>query len=770
MRVPDDVQRRLRPVLGIYGGLGVALWPIPLFNLLHVESAAVVALAGFFVAGLSAVGWFEEGAPVRRVLGGHLAALVVPWALLTLTLLWVPNCDYATGLLFFVLFPVVSVVLAVALAYAVSGTRLRRKRLVFVLAGLGVAVLTPLYDLGLHPQFYVYNHVFGGILGPLYDEELAIRSGLFAFRALSLCWAGLLLVTGRTLRVRRGRLPDDGFPHGVVAGGLALLLGLGYLFAGPLGINTTGQVLQRALGGVYRTTHFDLYYDPASLTEDELARLAEVHEYRYARLAERLGVEVPERIASYLYPDPETKARLTGARRTNVAPVWLARPQTHVLLDEFEAVFPHELAHVFSRSFGLPGLRASLSVGLVEGFAVAMEPPDGLPTPHEQVLSAALRRTGGNPGALALAETLAPRLSPLGFWTGRSAVSYTTMGSFVRYLIDTYGAAAFRQVYARANFEAVYGKPARVLAQEWQAYLLAMPVVSRAAAPLAERRFAVPSLFEKVCPHHVPFHVRRTREGIQALARGDTAQALARLEAALARQPAYPPALDAWATLQLARRAAGTVVARLDTLAALPRLPALARHLGDAHTLLGDTARAKARYETALQALPSYAHEAAALVVIRKSLAPHPALVRILTSPDSAATQAARLATYRAAVPAAGILAALRWAESGRYEQAAALLRTTPPDRIPASTPARRALLRRQHQVWLAHLAHRAGHLQAAAETARQAARAFRAAGDLNAAARLADFADRVQWRATQPERVFAPTRGPFPETIPKKP
>ncbi len=753
MRVWDDVRSRLKPVLAAYAVLGASLWFVPVLNVLHVESAAVVALVAFFAAGLSSVGWFRAvPVPVGRVLAAQEAALGVPLAMLTVTLPWVPNCGYGIGLLFFALFPVVSVVLAVALAYALTAAPVRRPGRAFVLIGLAVAVLGPLYDLGLHPQFYVYNHVFGGVLGPIYDEELAIRPGLFVFRAMTLGWAGWLGVAGRWLRLRRQGA--QGRREAVCGGLLALGLGTAYLFSGPLGINTPEAYLQRSLGGHLRTPHFDLYFDPESIAESDLLRLVDAHEYRYAWLAERLGVTVPERIASYLYPDADTKARLTGARATNVAPVWLARPQVHVLLEDFDDVFGHELVHVFSRTFGLPVLRASVSVGLVEGLAVALEPPDGRPTPHEQVLAVALKHAGGDPSKITLAEDVAARLSPQGFWTGRGAVSYTTMGSFVRYLIDTYGVAAFRQVYAWADFERVYGQPVERLAAGWQAHLLAVPVVARASAHLATRRFAVPSLFEKPCPHHVPAYRRHDRAARAALARADTVGALAHLDAALARRPDYAPSLDLWAVLRLAQGVPADVVARLDTLA---RAPVLALRLGDAYAMLGQTEQARDRYEAAWRWLPLYAHEARALVVLRNALAPYPGIVRILTSGVAPAGQADRLAAWRDRSPAAALMEALRRAEAGQVEQALALLRTTPAAAVPAATADRQATLARQHPVWMARFAYRAGDLLTARAAALRAARAFREAGDLNAAAHLEDRADLLDWRLRRTPAVSPP-------------
>src|SRR5690606_20126435 len=153
--------------------------------------------------------------------------------------------------------------------------------------------------------------------------------------------------------------------------------GLAYGFSARLGFNTPEGLIRERLGGHLATERFDLYYDPDSLTPGELQVVADAHAFRYYQLSEALGVDVPERIATYLYPDAETKAALTGARQTSVAPVWLPRPQMHLLLARFDASFGHELVHVFSREFGLPLLRASPAVGLVEGLAVALAPPGG---------------------------------------------------------------------------------------------------------------------------------------------------------------------------------------------------------------------------------------------------------------------------------------------------------------------------------------------------------------------------------------------------------
>jgi tetratricopeptide (TPR) repeat protein len=723
----------------------VALWPVPLFNIVHVESAAVVAFVAFFVAGWAALRAFNQPAPlsVGHVLATQEAALIVPLALLSVSLLWTPNCDFVRGALFYALFPGITVMFAIGVAYALSGTGWRFQSTALAVIGVGVAILGPLYDIGLHPQFYTYNHVFGGVLGPIYDEELAVRPGLFAFRGLTLLWAGLAFWVGRTIRRVRLRWRDR-----IGIGVLILLIGGCYVFAAPLGFNTPAYYLQQQLGGHLRTAHFDIYYDPAAIADHELERLARDHEYRYAWLADRLKMKGPDRIISYLYPNPDTKARLTGARTTSVAPVWLPQPQSHVLLDRYEATFGHELVHVFSRQFGLPVLNASWAVGLVEGLAVALEPPDGQPTPQEQVSAAALS-TAIDTGDLA--DQVAARLEPFGFWTGRGAVSYTTMGAFVQFLLDRYGADAVRAVYARANFEAVYGRSVEELAQEWADALHDLSTVARGAEALVTRRFARPSLFEQRCPHYVPPFRRVYRAGQSALVEGDTSAAVDRLEHALRLQPRFAEAHQALARLRLAQREAHAVITQIDTLSRTVRTPALDFSLGDAYVMSGQPVAARKQYEAVIEELPHFAHETRAHVVHRWALVDRPDAMRILVSGDAAGVKAQRLKRLPQHTPALGAWTARLWMADGRYAEADSLWGALPPLlTVPDAPRMYQHILRRARHRWHALSALGEGDYASAEAQARSAAVAFRSVGALNAVTAMEDLAQQAAWAASQ--------------------
>ncbi|MEM8488735.1 MAG: hypothetical protein AAF564_24525, partial [Bacteroidota bacterium] len=133
----------------IYVVIGVLLWLLPLLQILHAESSAVIAFSSFFVAGLAALfrfnrygltqqrfaqsgsrrqrgggprqGLFTRGkaGPFSQTLFIQLALLLIPWLMLTTSLLWQENCSYGQGLLFYLLFTLPAVCLAVSAAYLV---------------------------------------------------------------------------------------------------------------------------------------------------------------------------------------------------------------------------------------------------------------------------------------------------------------------------------------------------------------------------------------------------------------------------------------------------------------------------------------------------------------------------------------------------------------------------------------------------------------------------------------------------------------------------
>ena len=762
---PKSGRERRRSLLVpvLYAAVGLVLLTSRLFSVLHAESSAVVAFCAFFIAGLSAIAGLRRAESPALILKRHLIWLTLPLLALTLSMLWVPNCAYGTGLLLYLAFAPPSVVLGVAIAYLLEATSLPMRRLLFVVLGLVIAIGGVIYDLALHPQFYVLNHVFGGVLGPVYEDALYVRPGLAAFRIMTLLWALAAFVVGRRIRAAPHASSAERRRFAVILAVVALALGSLYFFSPRLGINTPVWHLQRELGGHLSTANFDLYYDPEVVSADEVESIGRQHEYRHASLRRRLGVAPQERIRSYLYPTLRQKLRLTGAGLTDVAPVWLRQPQMHLYMGAYEETLGHELVHVFSREFGLPLINASIYVGLVEGLAVALEPPDGRPSPREQV-AVAVRRAGTHDVGVEsdIAQALVGMLTPRAFWSGRGAVSYTTTGDFARFLMDRFGVEKMRDVYARGNFESVYGMSLAELASLWVADLAAVPAVSRATDDLIMRRFTAPSLFEKDCPHYLPAHAAHYRAALDLLARGDSVSARAAVERSLEAEPAFAQALAMWSRLALGAGKAAEVRERLSQVSDLTSA-ALSIHRGDAVALLGDTTAARRQYESAYGLLPQYDRVARMLVLVRLSSSDPGQTVRILYG-QAPAEHEARVGR------GTGVAAAwaLHLASTDDYAGAVRFMVEASEEGGPFSSEADRRFFERMARVWsgvwLAHL----GRFEAAEESLERAAVQALVQSDISHVAEIRDRIEWVRWKAGAPvDAAAAPMSGRRVHPIP---
>jgi hypothetical protein len=208
-----------------------------------------------------------------------------------------------------------------------------------------------------------------------------------------------------------------------------------HLKEGELGIEYTRDYITRNfLTASIETEHFVIYYMPGTPESEHITLIAGDHEWRYHQLKDFLQVDTnTTKIRSYIYPDAETRKRLIGAGDTTIAnPI---HREIHLVYDSFpNPVLKHELTHVMSSEFGMKVLRVSPKIGLIEGLAVAADWSADKFTPHEW--SKAMIKAKS---ALDIKGILG-----FGFWRAPPKKGYMLMGSFVRYLIDTYGIKKLR--------------------------------------------------------------------------------------------------------------------------------------------------------------------------------------------------------------------------------------------------------------------------------------------------------------------------------------
>ncbi len=300
------------------------------------------------------------------------------------------------------------------------------------------------------------------------------------------------------------------------------------------GIGIDAGAIQEALGGRVETEHLVIYFSHQELDDPEqVRRLAEDHEYRYWELERYFGVDVVawrgRKLESYVYPSARRQHELMGALDTFVARPWTHA--MHVRWDDFgDSSIAHEMAHLFTAAFGYGPFQVATrggipaDIGLVEGIAVAADWPPTEMDPH--VASAAMRR-------LDIAPKLERLFRPFGFWTQPNAKAYTLMASFVRWLVETRGIGAFEKVYAKGDFESVYGMKVKALIAEWNAFVDAIPL-DDATLARAQARYDKKSIFEKVCARTL---AQLDREASAARGSGNLDEALELRKRILSFQP-----------------------------------------------------------------------------------------------------------------------------------------------------------------------------------------------------------------------------------------
>lgn len=522
-----SVSARLRLLLSRRGALlalGLALLPalaslfLPLAELPGFESAQLATLvlvflggglgigAAFQEKGLARAGRLWKTDPTRSAISAFAAALLLGLAYL---LLWVlfsfakaalgSSCSPTLGLNWYLVLPLPTLGLAAAtgllLGFLTGRAWQAGALFALVVAASLASSLAPLWS---GPQVFFYDHFFGHLPGPLYDELLRITPRLWSFRLLTLAWTGLALGAAILARRRIQLGAADSLLRPLALCTLSFLaVQWGHAHRHEIGFEQSARSVEERLGARIEGARCLLVY-PRELPEFEAARLLLQCDRRMEELGAFFGVD-PGRARVYLHRSAEEKAELVGAARTQFAKPWLG--QVHIDRRGFpHPVLDHELAHVVTAQVGRRpfGISASLLglfplPGLIEGAAVAADWPGGPLSVHEQ--ARAMRDLG-------LAPDLSKIFGAIGFWSQPAARAYTYAGSFIRWLIETRGPERFATAYRSGDFAAAYGTPLSTLIQEWEVHLDNLTLGPEARA-LAETRFRPSSIFGRSCAREV---------------------------------------------------------------------------------------------------------------------------------------------------------------------------------------------------------------------------------------------------------------------------
>ncbi len=488
--------------LGFSAVLSVLLSQLPLLNSLGYEFSLVMGALLPFVLG---VYWLSDEDIIRKI-QTTLLALALPPLVMLVNMLFVKNCTYLEGLLFYVLAPVIGAAFSIAIAIAIQSTATIRKKTWFGCVYLAVLILPVFLRVYFSPQIFFFNHIFGFFAGSLYDDAIEIDERYFIFRAETLCLVVLLLFW--TYRRQIGHTSLRVLPA------LAAICVVGLeLKSDDLGITSSYAHIRKTLVPIDSAGK---WFMSASVSDAQKLFFKKRLELEIADLARVIGLKSVAPIQVFIYPDAETKKKFTGADNTEFAEPWTRT--IHITESSFDRVIRHELVHILFGEFGDALFGASFSVGLLEGIAVALETPSFDWTCDE--FSAAMFKLGFAPPS---PESL---LGGFGFFTTLSARSYTLMGSFVKYLLDAYGIEKFKALYGGASFESLYQKPSTELIAEWKSAIAQIPVPPDLESTV-RFRFERKSIFQTECPHAVAVSLKRGAAAL-SLWKYDDAEALYR--------------------------------------------------------------------------------------------------------------------------------------------------------------------------------------------------------------------------------------------------
>jgi tetratricopeptide (TPR) repeat protein len=569
--------------------------------------------------------------------------LIVPLTIMLTNAWFLKNCSLIEGLGFFVLLPVVSTIVSSCMAFFCVVLCRFPRTLFFLLIG---ASLVYAATVGYFtPAVFSYNFFYGFFPGFLYDESLSVTWTLVAFRAFTLVvaalfyWMASLIVALPHPELRAGsavaaltqsiRRPKQK----VAAGTGVLVLAAVYFYRGPLGFESPDYFIRQQLGGRYDTQHFSIFYPQGSYSEDEIRWVGAEHEFRLDQVLDAFTLPSHPKIESYIYPSNESKQRFIGAGATSIAKPWSG--QIHIARETLGETLKHELVHVAAAPFGVPVIRTSLSIGLVEGLAMALEWDWGNRTLHQY--AAGMYRFG-------ILPDIKKMMTLRGFAERPPSVSYVTAGSFCRFLIDRYGIRKFMQVYRSGNYDFQYGRSLEELTAEWLRYLERIPVGQRESDAI-DVFFRRPSIFQKPCPRVL---AARNEAARKKLTEKDYASA-ARLYMESYVEGGSPEALRGYLTSELGQNQYSALIAVLDTIILRQQNPNQYLHLflpiGDACWGMGRFDKAEELYSRVEIAELSESLTEAAIIrscALRDPAIRNPMFAWVI-SDTSAAAQAAAL-------------------------------------------------------------------------------------------------------------------------------
>ncbi len=212
--------------------------------------------------------------------------------------------------------------------------------------------------------------------------------------------------------------------------------------------------------------HLTVEYEASSWAATNLNEFVSSWQEAYTYVSQRLHFQTPINMTFVLRTDGSGEPLGLGVRGFSDVPkatIYQLYDGTGDKIDR-EYITAHELGHmVIFKKVGW-----GVNLMLIEGYAMYASEEflrrDGLVTLHDFAVAAYQQDRLVSLGSLSL---------PNANFNGRliDRVDYDQAGSFVSWLIETYGMEKFEKVYTTAGYTNVYSKTLKDLTQEWTNFL-----------------------------------------------------------------------------------------------------------------------------------------------------------------------------------------------------------------------------------------------------------------------------------------------------------
>ncbi len=385
-------------------------------------------------------------------------------------------CDLSFGLSWFLLLPAVTMIYSVACAFFATSFKIPRwRQWLLAFAPTFVFSMLTVRDLYIDPQISFY-HPISYFPGPLYDEWIPLFSSLITYRIWIILFSAWLICKS-SIDEKKWRI-------------LGLIL-LPLLFRGGLGWHYSHKKVQRQLGSHMSTKYMELHF--SGLNVISMSNFSKSLDFYVEEISEKLHLPpLTERIHVYIYRSPFQKKMLTGTDDTFVGNPM--QNSLHLLpTDISDTILVHEFAHVVAAPLGIPILKISPKVGLLEGLATAMQTSQMNLSPHEW--AKAMMDENRLPD-------LSESLGMLSFWKDNPTRVYLASGSLVQWLIETQGIEKFKKVYRGATFESTYQVPMSELLNQWKNFLSKIQV-DQSTKDMVVYFLSKKPFYKKKCVHEV---------------------------------------------------------------------------------------------------------------------------------------------------------------------------------------------------------------------------------------------------------------------------